>query len=579
MQPLLQQVVQYNNWRREDASSFHLLTSWADLLGVLLGKRYPAVCTLLEAEPGAHVAVISEILFAVLELLPAENDTRCVPLLRCIHVILSKLSDAESSSVTLAPSSCHTIFRILLSALLRSDRSDATRHFACSSLLAHLRLCRSPRWALDDEEFDSPLATSLRNELDAGNLAELRRQEGRLLAVLVRDSLSGSEQGRTASLALLEALLCAAPGAGAVLEPGIFSSGLPAAVASAVERTPRSVLLLSPLACRRAIEALQAQLCFLIALARCTPSGPAQLVSCGTVSHLAGCTVLDTLPEECSEPTVQRAVILPALQLVAVLLELAPDSVELSAQALSFCTAHSDCLLRMLVLDESSLPSSRVAAVLLSRLVSRDPAQGSCPALLRFRDALERACWQFFELDPAVLGGGACASHLFAVQSVITAHVRYLVGSKRASLAQGSSMETGSRVGMPSVLIVSRLISHLTGSLFGLLRTRHELATGMEQGDAAEHARRTDVLGALACVDVDVRLVLLTLENALEAVHSTITVSVDARLREQLSYELAPVLEDLARLADDDLGRETPFLRLLSRRLGALLVLSTLHES
>jgi len=565
VQAVLQHFVQCNDWRRLEAAVSHLLTSWYELLGVLLGKRFPAVRVLLDGEEAGVSSALADILFATLELVPAAGDARCALLLQSSHLLLVKLSGPEATPASsLPPSSCHTVFRLLLSVLLRSDRSDSTRYFACASLLAYLRLCSPPLWA--DGSPDAP-HLAMQQELDAGNLAELRRMGG-LLPVLARDSLCGSEDGRTQSLAVLEACLGLVEGAGAVLESGIFMSGLPAAVASAVERTPRSALQLPPPACRRMLEALNAQLCFLIALARYTPCGPSQLIACGAVSSLAGCAMIDAHPEECSEPTqsLRRTVILPSLQLVTMLVELAPDSAELNAQALAFAGAHLAALLRLLEQDQAHLPSTRAAMLLVSRLVTREWGRSS-PALSRFREALERACWQYFELEPNALADGASSTHLLGIQSLLAAHIRRLVVAKRVSLPAGSSETAGLRVGTPSLLLLSRLIARLTNSLFDQLRMRHQLTTGLELGSAA--------MQALSCVHMNVRLLLLALENALESVHSTLSYAPSASSREKLSYDLVPVLDDLGRVPEEMWlgGRDGGFLRLLSRRLRALLEL------
>ena len=551
VQSVLQHVVHHNAWRRVDAASRHLLASWSDLVCLTLTKRFPAVCVALEEEPGGPAAAAVELLLSAAELLRSADDSRCAPLLRCAHLVLERLVSSKldaSSLVSCGPS----LLLMLLSVVVRSDRSDATRHFVFASLLAYLRLCRPG------------LRPSADLSLSSGNLAVLLEAWPELVTVLARDALGGSDVGRPQALALLEACLGAGEGAGGLLEASLFSeprpTGLPAAVVSAVERTPRASLLLPPSACSRKLIELQAQLSFLTGVARFTPRGPEQLLACGAVSHLAGCQVLDALDGECSEPpgSILRMVLLPSLQLVATLLELLPQSGELAAQALKFCSAHHGAILRLLELelDGERLQGTQAAVRLLSRLDRIGGGRSS--ALDRFREALERLCWSAFEQEAAP---GPASTSLLFVQALLTAHLLRLVVSKRSTLVPGGWERVGLRAGAPSLPLVARLVSRLTGSLFTVLRARHELATRLAAGrlPASE-------LPSLAITELDSRLLVHALENSLEAVHSTLsTTRVDHDSLERLSLELVPVLDELARLQD------YAFLSLVRRRLRVLL--------
>ncbi len=609
VQSVLQHAVRVNDWKREDAAAKRVLAAWSELVCLVVSKRFVALRAALEEAPGALSAVLVVLLFAALKLVPAADDARCTQLLRVVHALLERLQpgvdghDFASAGPgnALPPSSCHDILHALLLAMLRSDRSDTTRHSAYAALLSYMRLCRPPHWTHSPavlrlvQRVSAPylpdVGGNLRAELDAGNLVELRRHGSALVSVMARDALGGWEQGRMQVLAAVEALLGVAEGSGAALETPLLLGGLPAAVAMMLERTPRSVLLLPPPACSRALSSMEAQLSFLLSVARYTPSGASQLVACGAVVHLAGCQVIDALPEESSEPheRVQQAVLLPALQLVSALVQLLPDSTELTAQAVKFATAHHDALLRLLGArdrEAHALQAAQVCVQLLCRLCIREAG----PALARFREALERMCWRFFDAD-ALARHGVQAQHtseVFLIQAVLASYLRRLVVSRRAMLPlSGSRDDSSGRSGVPTLQLVASLVKRLTSALGDLLRSRHELLGSLTDNMAARGSesmlldaggeRRGQAAAAanLARVDSDARTVLLALENALEAVHATLVAEITAGLTvrdaEALRFDLVPVLDDLARLQDEDCGRDLSFLRLLLRRVPQLI--------
>lgn len=610
LQTVLQYAVRVNDWKREAAAAKCLLAAWNELACLVVSRRYLALRAALDEEPGAVTEAVVVLLFAALKLLPTADDARCTLLLRVSHAMLEKLSTDTSdcqSGVTgraLPPSSCHQIMHALILAMLRSDRSDATRHSAYASLLALLRLCRPPQWAHSPAVLSllqgisaselADVSGEMQRELDAGILAELRLHSSALLNVLARDALSGFEQPASLSalrpiqsLAILEALLGVAEGSGAALEAPLFSSRLPAAVAATLQGTPRSALLLPSPKCRLVLDTMEAQLSFLLAVARYTPSGATHLVACGVVLHLAGCPVLDALPEESTEAceSVRQAVLVPALQVVAALLQLLPDSIELGAQASAFVIAHQDALLRVLGAREREwkaghqLQATLVALQLLCPLCVRL----ADPALARFREALERLCWHFFEAEVP----WAVASPVFLVQGVLAVYLRRLVVSKRALMPVQCGREGAvGRSGTPTLQLVAGLLRRLTGALGDSLRARHELAMGLADGassrgaesmllDAGGEGHSLPAAAAeLALVDSDTRTLLHALENALEAVHATLVAAfaagLGAREAEALVYLLQPVCDDLARYQDDT-ACDWGFLKLLLRRVPQLL--------
>ena len=601
---VLQHLVRVNDLRREDVAGRALLEAWSELLVLVICHRPKALRAALQDAPQLGHTVMVDLLFTCLKLLSAADTGRVALLLRVARSILEHFQ-AESAgthalgALPLPPSSCHDVLRALLGVIMRSDRCEATRHYACASLLSLARMCRPPQWALAPAVLRgtnlgasapawADVSGNVRRELDAGVVAELRRHGGPLLAVLARDALGTAEHGRVQSLVVLEALLGMADGSAGALESSLLLSGLPAAVATALERTPRSVLMLAPRACEAALGGMRAQLSFLLAIARFSPAGATHLVGCGVVLRLAECPVLDALPDESTLPSdhVRATVLLPALQLVGELLQLLPDSTDVFDQARRFVLAHQEAVLRVMApreLDETAAEQqAALAAVrLLTTLCSRD----SGAELSRFREALQRMCWRAFD-------SGHTASSVLVVQCVLVVYLRRLVVANRAvlSLAGFGTAPAAARLGSPSLQLVITLMKRHTAALGHLLRSRFELMTRVAEapGSTAEHSMmaldgnvdvgshrprgKAHAALDLVRVDADVGTVLQALENALECVHATLSAEMPAarkqpRELDALRYDLVPLLDELARLQSDDCGRDVGFLRLVQRRL------------
>ena len=602
---VLQHLVRVNDMRLEDAAARGLLGAWSELLVLIFCQRADALHASLQDAPET---VVLDLLFTCLKLLPSADVTRVALLLRVVRAALEYIRANAASmqplgALPLPPSSCHDVLRALLGVCMRSDRCEATRHYACASLLSLARMCRPPQWNLAlivpldaNPSLESASwaenGTSMRRELDAGVVAELRRLGGPLLAVLVRDALGAAEHGRVQSLVVLEALLGLTDGAATALEAPLLLSGLPAAVATAVERTPRSVLTLPPRACEEALSGMRAQVSFLMSVARYAPAGATHLVGCGVVLRLAACPVLDGMPEECTLPGnfVSTAALLPALQLVGELLHLLPDSADAFDQARRFVLAHQEAILRVMVArDASSDQTVALAAVrLLTMLCSHDTGA----ELSRFREALERICWHVFDASAAV-------SAPLVMQAVLLVYIRRLVVAKRTILSLSGYRTTpaAARLGPPTLQTIMSMMKRHVAALGDLLRTRFELlgrvseipnsgAGTVEQsmmvldGNVAIDRRPRSKANAamdFVQVDADVGTLLQALENALEAMHATLATELISAAKmqpldvEALRYDLLPVLDELARLQSEDCGRDVGFLRLVQRRLGQLM--------
>ena len=603
---VLQHLVRVNDLRREDVAGRALLEAWSELLVLAICHRPRALRAALQDAPEVAHAVVVDLLFTCLKLLSAADTGRVALLLRVVRAILEHFQ-AEAAgtqalgALMLPPSSCHDVLRALLGVIMRSDRCEATRHYACASLLSLARMCRPPQWALAPAVLRgtnmgagapawADVSGNVRRELDAGVVAELRRHGGPLLTVLARDALGAAEHGRVQSLVVLEALLGMADGSAGALESPLLLSGLPAAVATALERTPRSVLMLSPRACEAALGGMRAQVSFLLSIARYAPAGATHLVGCGVVLRLAECPVLDALPDESTLPSdqVRSTVLLPALQLVGELLQLLPDSTDVFDQARRFVLAHQEAILRVATpreMDEAAgEQQAALAAVrLLTTLCSRDTGA----ELSRFREALQRMCWRAFE-------SGQHASSVLVVQCVLVAYLRKLVVANRAvlSLAGFGTAPAAARLGSPSLQLVITLMKRHAAALGHLLRSRFELMASVAEApggtgatehsmmaldgnvDVGSHRPRGKAHAALDLVrvDADVGTVLQALENAMECVHATLSAEMPAarkqpRELDALRYDLIPVLDELGRLQSDDCGRDVGFLRLVQRRL------------
>jgi hypothetical protein len=365
-------------------------------------------------------------------------------------------------------------------------------------------------------------------------------------------------------------VLSLAEGAGAVFESSLFASRLPKEVAAALERTSPSALLQQ--SAGATLAAVDAQLSFLLSVACDTPGGPAHLVACGVIPHLSGCRLIGALLEERGgqRAAARDRLLLPVLRLLTALLQLLPDSRELDVQATAFVQAHHDVLLRALSArtaesDAAQLREALLAARLLCRLCARD----SGAELLRFRDALERLCWELFDAD---FGGAQSeprselASAGWLVQGTLAGYLRTLLSGGRAALpvaAAAAGAYAGVRAGPPTLLLVSRLLQTSSLAFTRVLGARVKQLARLRDTPGSDAAHE------LAQLDADARVLLNTLENALQIVHASLaTAQLKPREIEQLARELAPVLGELARVSlASDWDRDLGFLSLLLRRL------------
>ena len=589
---VLRYALQLNNWRTEREARLHLLGAWSELVCLSVAEHLAALKLALHT-PGAAADELVGVLLAALSHLPQADDSQAVMLLRASHMLLTQLrAQIDDEHVdpaftgafagTLSPSVCHDILRSLLSGLLRTDRGVSTRQYLYAALLAYLQLCRVPTWgkspavlrALRTSAAVDWLApsSSARRDLDAGNLAEFRRHAGLLISLLAREASGESEECRAQALALVQAILGLAEGAGTMLETFLFQSALPSTVAAMLERTPRSTLLLPTPALLRALSTVEAQLSFLLSVVRDTPGGAAHLVACGVITQLSGCQLIDALLEQRTEHSAlaHEQLFLPALRLVTALLELLPDSRELELQAAAFVDAHRDVLLHALATrasteDAGRMHEARLAARLLCHLCARDVG----PKLARFDTALERLCWEFF-----ADAGSPVSAAAWRVRSTLAGYVRKRVLCGQLVL-QASSAQP--RDGPPTLLLIAQLAQYAALSFTRALSRRHELVESLKEtagelmlvegrnGDSSRSERAAE----LVAVDADARAALYGLENGLQVVHASLPSVKPLKLSdaEALARYLRAVLETLAPVKDGEGDLDLAFLNLLLRRV------------
>jgi hypothetical protein len=609
---VLRYALNLNGWREEREASARLLAAWCDLV-ILAVTEHMASLKLVFDAPGLAARELVDLLVRSSRLLAEEaSKTRlrpderpdersevllrvCLTLLKQLHLEASNVhvdpAFTGAFAAALAPSVCHGILRDLLSSLLRSEQRATTRRHVYGALLAYLRLCRLPAWGhapvVLRVQRPSAMAnfcaagSTARLELDAGNLEELRRQGKLLVSLLAHEGTSGSEQdqGRSQALALLQAVLGLTEGAGTLVEPWLFHSGLPAAVA-AMLGTPKSLLLLPAPALLCALDTAEAQLSFLLSVACNTPGGAAHLVGCGVITQLSGCQLIDALLEQRGEQRVaaRDKIFLPALRLVCALLERLPDSRELDPQAVAFVDAHHSVLLRALALraavsDVGELRETHMAARLLCRLCARDT---SGEQLARFRGALEQLCWRFFaRLPPAHHQGqtsGHAESHVWLVQSTLAGYLRKLVADKRIALPTTAAVSSCN--GPPTLPLVAQLVKQCSRAFRDVLSERHALLSSLKDSlrahDGVERAgesSRASVAAELVSADADARVLLCALENALQAIHDSLAGVVLKQSEAESLATLRPVFDELSPVQDDECDKDLAFLKLLLRRL------------
>ena len=598
---VLRHALRLNNWRAERNASLRLLEAWSNLVSLLVVERYASLKFALHA-PGSAASLMVSVLAAAVHLLPDADDKRAEVLARLCHILLTVLrAETAESHVdqfaggsfagTLSPSACHDLLRCLLAGLLRNDRGETTRHFLYAAMLGYLHLCRLPAWAQSPAVLRAvaPFAGAVsfafssgaaRSELDTGNLVELRRHGGLLMSLLARESTGSSEQGRTQALSLLQAVLSLTEGAGAAFESWLLQSGLPAAVATMVERAPRAVLMLPSPASFRTLQTVEAQLSFLLSVALDTPCGAAHLVACGVVPQLTGCHLIDALQTSEQSEAVRARVFLPALRLLLTLLERLPDSAELALQASAFAQAHSEVLLGALGVPAKDLDASRLqelqsAVQLLCRLCVRS----SGPELGRFRVALERLCWSLFgantraqPLHHRAQDSAQLSTRLWLVQSTLVGYLRKQALSGCILLPVTAEVEQGA--GPPSLLLLAKLAECCSDAFVDVLRKRHAALTGVRAHGGAElvvfdQAGQSSLSASaveLVTADTDARVLLYLLECALQVVHATLQTAAPG-VAASVSQHLRPLLSDLGSVAPGESDQDLAFLKLLCRRL------------
>ena len=598
---VLWHALKLNNWRAERSASLCLLEAWTNLVSLVVLKRYKSLEFVLHT-PGATASLLVGLLVAAVDLLPDADDQRAECLARVCHVLLKVLRAkaaerhidlfADSSFAgALSPSACHGVLRCLLAGLLRNDRGEMTLHFLYGALLAYMHLCRLPAWAQSPAvlravtPFAGAVAVLLpsgaaRSELDTGNLVEFKRHGGQLMSLLALESTGASELCRVQALAVLQALLSLAEGAGATFESWLLQSGLPAEVAAMVERAPRAILMLPTPASLRTLHEVEAQLSFLLSVAVDTPSGAEHLVACGVVPQLTGCHLINALQTADQSEAIRARVFLPALRLVLTLLERLPDS-DIS-QASAFATKHTDVLLGVLNvavrdLDVARLRELHAAVQLLCSLCVRSGAT----EFSRFRVALERLCWSLFvvevntRLQPAqhrAQDQAQWASHMWLVQSTLVGFLRTQVVGGRTLLPVTANVEHGA--GPPSLELLSKLAECCSDAFTDVLRKRHAALTSVRAQGGAElvvfDRAGPGSLGAaaseLVAADTDARVLLHLLECALQTVHATLQNAAPV-VAASVSQHLRPLLSDLASLAPGESDQDLTFLKLLCRRL------------
>jgi len=596
---VLRYALALNNWRAERSASLCLLEAWTSLVSLIMVKRYESLEFVLHT-PGSTASLLVSLLTAAVVLLPDADDQRAECLARLCHVLLTVLRAkaaerrvdlfADSTFAgALSPSACHGIVRCLLAGLLRNDRGEKTRHFLYGALLAYVQLCRLPAWAQSPAvlravtPFAGAVAVLLpsgaaRSELDKGNLDEFRCHGGQLMSLLARDCTGPSEQCRKHALAVLQAVLSLAEGVGAAFESWLLQSGLPAAVASAVESEPRAVLMLPTPASLRKLQIVEAQLSFLLSVAVDTPSGAAHLAACGVIPHLTGCHLIDALQGMEQSEAVRARVFLPALRLLLTLLERLPDSD--ITQASTFAKEHSEVLLGVLNvavrdLDAARLRELHATVQLLCSLCVRSGA----PELSRFRVSLERLCWSLFEVNAwrqlplhRAQDSAQWASHMWLVQSTLVGYLRTQVLGGRMLLPVNANVEHGA--GPPSLKLLSKLAECCSEAFLGVLRRRHDALNTVHAHRGAElvvferagPSSLDSAASELVTADSDARVLLYLLECALQTVHATLQTAMPG-VAASVSQHLRPLLSDLASVAPGESGQDLTFLKLLCRRL------------
>ncbi|OVA00429.1 Nucleoporin Nup186/Nup192/Nup205 [Macleaya cordata] len=223
----------YNKNLEEQAAQLHMLTSWSQIVEVSVSRRM------------SYLDNRSEVLFEVLDAsLSASASPDCslrmaILLSQVALTCMAKLRDERylspggmnSDNLTcldvilvkqLSNGACHSILFKLIMAILRHESSEVLRRRQYALLLSYFQYCRHmldpdvPAPVLQfllreeqegEEDLDIQKIDKEQTELAQANFSILRKEAQAVLDLVTKDTIQGSEAGKTIAFYVLDAFI------------------------------------------------------------------------------------------------------------------------------------------------------------------------------------------------------------------------------------------------------------------------------------------------------------------------------------------------------------------------------------
>ncbi|KAJ9123982.1 hypothetical protein QFC22_000773 [Naganishia vaughanmartiniae] len=377
------------------------LEAWSKAIAIIVGKTAHFISE-------AHRAsIINELSLASFETLggsvsiPAKTDI----LSNTILALATSLQTEQQHPASRMPEEqLQTLLRHVISGVVGADTTESARGFLYSTMIIYLRCLLEFGTSVD------PTHASL--SLPSQNV--LQSDIDRLLSVLCRDALNGSEIWKTVSYSLIDVILQSSANSINKLVEKLWHSGVLHNFVASIAENDRDVqLALGPEPGDvNAIFVLEAKLAMMLRIAQ-TEIGGERLVQAGILKTLATCDFISRQPylEDMNQSDYllpmpaerYHQVILPVLQVAAAVSRTL--NTETVKDCVTFLTGQVDAFLPVLRSDNGavSLASTKEAALLVNILYqilrSRESATATLSDLKGYEHHLKALCYKYFSPD------------------------------------------------------------------------------------------------------------------------------------------------------------------------------------
>ncbi|KAJ9097699.1 hypothetical protein QFC21_004736 [Naganishia friedmannii] len=390
-----------DNRKAQIASALNAgLEAWSKATTIIVGKTAHFIT---EAHRASIINELSLACFATLganSAIPAKTDI----LSNTILALATSLQNEQQHPASRMPEEqLQTLLRHVISGVIGADTTESARGFLYSVMIIYLRCLLEFGTSVD------PTYASL----SLSSQSVLQSDVDRLLSVLCRDALNGSEIWKTVSYSLIDVVLQSSANSINKLVEKLWHSGVMHNFVASIAENDRDVqLALGPEPGDvNAIFVLEAKLAMMLRIAQ-TEIGGEKLIQAGILKTLATCDFISRQPylEDMNQsdnllpmPAERyHQVILPVLQVVAAVSRTLNS--ETVKDCVTFLTGQVDAFLPVLRSDNAavSLASTREAALLVNILYqilrTRNSAAGLSD-LKGYEHHLKALCYKYFSPD------------------------------------------------------------------------------------------------------------------------------------------------------------------------------------